>query len=160
MNSPLQAGQPAPDFSLPTTAGPRQLDDYRGRYLVLYFYPKDDTPGCTQQALAFTQACAEFARLGADILGVSRDPLGKHTRFIAKNDLGVVLASDEQGLASEAYGTWVEKSMYGRTYMGMARSTFLIAPDGQIVQVWPKVRVKDHVGEVLAAIALHSGAKD
>ena len=135
-----------------TTAGKRRLADYAGKYLVLYFYPKDDTPGCTQEALDFTAHAKAFEKAGAVVLGVSRDSLSRHEKFSAKHNLTVQLGSDEDGKVSEAYGTWEEKSMYGRTYMGMARRTFLIGPDGKIIRVWPKVRVKGHAQEVLENI--------
>lgn len=156
MASELKAGDAAPEFSLPTMRGQRTLGDYRGRYLVLYFYPKDDTPGCTQEALEFNELADAFIALGAELLGVSRDPLPKHEKFAAKHALTFLLGSDEDGHVSQAYGTWVEKSMYGRSYMGMARATFLINPDGVISRVWPKVRVKGHAQEVLSEITSHA----
>ncbi|GGX59231.1 peroxiredoxin [Litorimonas cladophorae] len=150
----LKAGQSAPDFSMDVTGmdEPATLSTYSGRYLVLYFYPKDDTPGCTTEALGFTAHKAVFASLNADILGVSRDTIEKHNKFIAKKDLGIALGSDHTGDVTDAYGVWVEKSMYGKTYMGIQRATFLIGPDGTIVEVWPKVRVKGHVEDVLARL--------
>ena len=153
MSVELSPGDKAPAFSLETTAGPKRLKDFAGSHLVLYFYPKDDTPGCTQEALDFTAHAKAFAKAGAAVLGVSRDPLAKHEKFAAKYALTVLLGSDADGAVSDAYGTWEEKSMYGRTYMGMARRTFLIGPTGRIVRVWPKVKVKGHSEEVLAAIA-------
>lgn len=158
MASAPAEGRKAPAFSLETTAGKRRLKDYAGRWLVLYFYPKDDTPGCTREAEDFTAHAKDFDAAGADILGVSRDPLAKHEKFAAKYKLTVALGSDEDGKVSDAYGTWVEKSMYGRTYMGMARSTFLIAPDGRIARIWPKVKVAGHAAEVLAEIKTRSEA--
>lgn len=152
-----QEGRKAPAFTVTTAAGKRRLADYAGSYLVLYFYPKDDTPGCTQEALDFTAHAADFEVAGAKILGISRDSLAKHEKFAAKHGLAVELGSDEDGKVSDAYGTWVEKSMYGRTYMGMARSTFLIGPDGKIVRIWAKVRVKGHAGEVLGEINSRKG---
>jgi len=153
MRVELNPGDKAPAFSFETTAGPKRLKDFAGGHLVLYFYPKDDTPGCTQEALDFTAHAKAFAKAGATVLGVSRDTLAKHEKFAAKYDLNVLLGSDADGAVSDAYGTWEEKSMYGRTYMGMARRTFLIGPTGRIVRVWPKVKVKGHAEEVLAAIA-------
>ena len=123
-----------------------------GHALVLYFYPKDDTSGCTRQAQDFSARAGEFAAAGARILGVSRDPMRNHDRFIAKYDLAVPLASDEDGAISDAFGTWVQKSMYGRKYMGMERATFLIDKDGRVVREWRKVKVPGHVDEVLAAV--------
>lgn len=152
MTNGPQEGRKAPAFSMETTAGKRRLADYAGKYLVLYFYPKDDTPGCTQEALDFTAHAKAFEKAGAVVLGVSRDSLSRHEKFSAKHNLTVQLGSDEDGKVSEAYGTWEEKSMYGRTYMGMARRTFLIGPDGKIIRVWPKVRVKGHAEEVLENI--------
>ena len=123
-----------------------------GRPTVLYFYPKDDTSGCTREAQDFTALADDFAKAGARIVGVSRDPMKRHDKFIAKYDLKVPLASDEGGTISQAFETWVEKSMYGRRYMGMERSTFLIAADGRIVRAWRKVKVPGHAEAVLAAV--------
>ena len=120
--------------------------------LVLYFYPKDDTSGCTKEAQDFTELAGDFARAGAKVVGVSRDPMKKHDKFIAKYDLKVPLASDEDGAISDAFGTWVEKSMYGRKYMGMERSTFLIGKDGKVARAWRKVKVPGHAAEVLKAL--------
>jgi peroxiredoxin Q/BCP len=128
-----------------------QLDS-PGAPLVLYFYPKDDTSGCTKEAQDFTELSADFAKAGAKIVGVSRDPMKKHDKFIAKYDLKVPLASDEDGRISDAFGTWIEKSMYGRKYMGMERATFLIGRDGKVVKAWRKVKVPDHAAEVLKAV--------
>ena len=122
-----------------------------GGLLVLYFYPKDDTSGCTREAQDFTALAGDFAAAGARIVGVSRDPMNKHDKFIAKYDLAVPLASDEDGAISDAFGTWIEKSMYGRKYMGMERATFLIAADGRVVRAWRKVKVPGHAEAVLAA---------
>jgi peroxiredoxin Q/BCP len=118
---------------------------------VLYFYPKDDTSGCTRQAQDFTAMAADFEAAGVKVIGVSRDPMAKHDKFIGKYGLTVPLASDEDGRISDAFGTWVQKSMYGRKYMGMERSTFLISPDGQVLRVWRKVKVPGHAQEVLDA---------
>ncbi|MEQ3651619.1 peroxiredoxin [Hyphomonas sp.] len=145
----LQDGEKAPDFSMPSTSGSIQLKDFAGGYLVLYFYPKDDTPGCTNEAKDFSEMIEAFAARNAKIVGVSRDPLSKHEKFAAKHDLKVILGSDESGKVTESYGTWVEKNMYGRTYMGIARQTFLIGPDGSIIKSWKKVRVKGHAEGVL-----------
>ena len=153
MTLPLKPGDRAPSFSLETTAGVRRLKDFAGRSLVLYFYPKDDTPGCTQEALEFTALAGDFERAGASVLGISRDTLTRHKTFAAKHALTVLLGSDASGEVSQACGTWEEKSMYGRTYMGMARRTFLIGPTGRILRLWPKVTVKGHAGEVLLALA-------
>jgi peroxiredoxin Q/BCP len=122
-----------------------------GGPLVLYFYPKDDTSGCTKEAQDFTELAGDFAKAGARVVGISRDPMKKHDKFIAKYDLKVPLASDEDGAISDAFGTWVEKSMYGRKYMGMERSTFLIGKDGRVAKAWRKVKVPGHAAEVLKA---------
>ena len=123
-----------------------------GQPLVLYFYPKDDTSGCTKEAQDFTELAGDFAKAGAKVVGLSRDPMKKHDKFIAKYDLKVPLASDEDGAISDAFGTWVEKSMYGRKYMGMERSTFLIGNDGRVAKAWRKVKVPGHAAEVLKAV--------
>ncbi|MFN3312404.1 MAG: peroxiredoxin [Hyphomonas sp.] len=156
MASAPAEGRKAPAFTLETTAGKRKLADHAGRWLVLYFYPKDDTPGCTKEAQDFSAHADAFEAAGASILGISRDPLPRHEKFAVKYDLAVALGSDEAGKVSDAYGTWEEKSMYGRTYMGMARRTFLIAPDGRIARIWPKVKVAGHAAEVLAEITERS----
>jgi peroxiredoxin Q/BCP len=122
-----------------------------GRPLVLYFYPKDDTSGCTREAQDFTGLAGEFEKAGVTIVGVSRDPMKKHDKFIAKYDLAVPLVSDEDGAVSDAFGTWVEKSMYGRKYMGMERATYLIGADGRVLKAWRKVKVPGHAEEVLKA---------
>jgi thioredoxin-dependent peroxiredoxin len=122
-----------------------------GRPLVLYFYPKDDTSGCTREAQDFTVLAGEYAKAGVTVLGVSRDAMKKHEKFIAKYDLAVPLVADEDGRISEAFGTWVEKSMYGRKYMGMERATYLIAADGRVLKAWRKVKVPNHAQEVLEA---------
>jgi peroxiredoxin Q/BCP len=122
-----------------------------GRPLVVYFYPKDDTSGCTREAQDFTALASEFAKAGARVIGVSRDPMKKHEKFIGKYDLAVPLVSDEDGRISDAFGTWVEKSMYGRKYMGMERATYLIGADGSVLKAWRKVKVPNHAREVLAA---------
>jgi peroxiredoxin Q/BCP len=124
-----------------------------GQPLVLYFYPKDDTSGCTKEAQDFTELAGAFAKAGAKVVGLSRDPMKKHDKFITKYELKVPLASDEDGTISDAFGTWVEKSMYGRKYMGMERSTFLIGKDGRVLKAWRKVKVPGHAAEVLKAVA-------
>ncbi|WP_422006954.1 thioredoxin-dependent thiol peroxidase [Pyruvatibacter mobilis] len=147
------AGDKAPAFSMPTDGdGTAALKDYKGKPLVLYFYPKDDTSGCTKQAIGFSERLKDFEKAGAAILGVSRDPVKKHDKFKDKHDLTITLGSDEEGTVTEAYGVWVEKSMYGRKYMGIERSTFLIDGKGKIARVWRKVKVPGHVDEVLDAV--------
>jgi len=152
MANPLQAGDKAPNFSMPSTEGDISLKDFEGSYLVLYFYPRDNTPGCTTEAKDFTALVDEFGARNAKIVGVSRDSMTKHENFKAKQDLKVILASDEDGKTTESYGTWVEKNMYGKTHMGVARETFLIDPTGKIIKLWKKVRVKGHAQEVLEAL--------
>ncbi|HSG34618.1 MAG TPA: peroxiredoxin [Sphingomonadaceae bacterium] len=146
-------GDRIPDIVLEALDGkPVRVSDFAGRPVVLFFYPKDDTPGCTTENKDFTRLKPEFDKAGVALLGVSKDPPGKHRRFIEKHRLSVPLASDpvENGLA-DALGIWVEKSMYGRTYMGMERTTYLVGADGRIARVWRKVKVKGHAEEVLAA---------
>lgn len=149
----ITEGAAAPDFTMETNEGPVSLSDYRGKRLVLYFYPKDNTSGCTTQAKQFTEFKAEFDKAGVEILGVSKDSIASHEKFIEKQELGIRLASDPENQVIDAYGSWVEKNMYGRKYMGIERSTFLIGPDGKIEHVWRKVRVKGHVEKVLERIA-------
>ena len=146
-----QEGDTAPGFTLPTEDGQVSVSDFVGRKLVLYFYPKDDTSGCTKQAVGFSERLSEFETAGAAVLGVSRDPVAKHAKFRAKHALTVPLASDEAGEVCEAYGVWKEKQMYGKTYLGIERSTFLIGADGKIARIWRKVRVPGHVEDVLEA---------
>ena len=147
----LQEGDPAPDFDMPATGGRRvSLGAMPGRPFVLYFYPKADTPGCTKEACAFQEALPQLGRLGVEVIGVSRDTLPALEKFAAKYGLAFPLASDEGGVA-EAYATWVEKSMYGRTYWGMERSTFLVGKDGRIARVWRKVSVPKHAAQVMEA---------
>ena len=149
----LNPGDTAPDFTLPTDGGGTvSLSDLRGKHVILYFYPKDDTPGCTKQAIGFSEVIDEIHALGAEVIGVSKDTPAKHDKFVAKHDLKVRLGSDEDTEVLQAYGAWAEKSMYGKTYMGIVRSTVLIGPDGKVVRVWPKVRVKGHVEEVVEAL--------
>lgn len=152
MTLDLKAGDPAPDFDMPTDGGGGvSLAGLKGKAVVLYFYPKDDTSGCTNEAKGFTEAAGDFAKAGAVVVGVSKDSVKSHDKFKAKYDLNVILGSDPEGAVLEAYGVWVKKSMYGREYMGIERATFLIGPDGKIARVWRKVRVPGHVAEVLAA---------
>ncbi len=150
---PLKPGDKAPDFTLPTDGGGTlKLSQLRGKPVVLYFYPKDDTPGCTKEACGFRDSMLALAKASATVIGVSKDSVAKHDRFKAKHDLNFTLASDEDGKICEAYGTWVEKSLYGRKYMGIDRATFLIDGKGVIRNVWRKVKVPGHVEEVLAAV--------
>ena len=151
--STLQTGQPAPDFTCATDRGGEMtLSDLHGQYVVLYFYPKDDTPGCTKEACGFNDALQDFKSLNAEIVGVSKDTVSKHDKFKDKYGLNFTLISDENGDVCEKYGTWVEKNMYGRKYMGIERATFLINPDGTIAKIWRKVKVKGHVDEVQSEI--------
>jgi len=149
MSEPTVGGQ-APHFMLETAEGPVTLADFKGRTLALYFYPKDDTTGCTKEAQEFTALAPEFAKAGVSVIGVSKDSLKAHAKFTAKYELGIPLGSDPEGAVVEAYGSWVEKSLYGRKYMGIDRSTFLIQ-DGVVRQIWRKVKVAGHAAEVLAA---------
>jgi len=149
--SELTEGARAPDFELESADGPIRLADFAGRTLVLYFYPKDDTTGCTREAQDFTVLAADFAKAGASVLGVSKDTVKSHVKFAGKYDLAVRLGSDPSGAVVEGYGAWVEKSMYGRNYMGIERCTFLIR-DGVIRRVWRKVKVAGHAQDVLAAV--------
>jgi peroxiredoxin Q/BCP len=152
MPTALVAGAKAPDFTLAGDDGRNvSLADFRGRKLVLYFYPKADTPGCTREAMAFSALKPRFAKADTVILGVSADPVKAQDAFKRKHGLAIALASDETHKMLAAYGVWGEKSMYGRTYMGITRATFLIGPDGRIARTWPKVRVDGHAEEVLAA---------
>jgi peroxiredoxin Q/BCP len=144
-------GHKAPSITLSASDGSNVDLAAPGRPLVLYFYPKDDTSGCTREAQDFTALASDFDKAGVKVIGVSRDPMKKHEKFIAKYDLAVPLASDEDGRISDAFGTWVQKSMYGRKYMGMERSTFLIGADGRVLRSWRKVKVPGHAQEVLAA---------
>ena len=152
MGEELAAGAKAPAFTLPRDGGGMvSLKDFKGRNLVLYFYPKADTPGCTKEAIAFSSLRAAFARTGTDILGVSADSVKAQDKFKAKHKLTIALGSDETKKMLEAYGAWGEKSMYGRKYMGVHRKTFLIDGQGRIARVWPKVTVPGHAEEVLDA---------
>jgi peroxiredoxin Q/BCP len=148
----ITAGAKAPKFTLPRDGGGTvSLADFRGRKLVVYFYPKADTSGCTREAQDFSRLAAGFAKAGTAVLGVSADPVKKLDRFKTKHDLSVALGSDERHDMLEAYGVWAKKSMYGRSYMGVLRNTVLIGPDGRIAQVWEKVKIDGHADEVLAA---------
>lgn len=148
----LDIGHPAPDFTLPRDGGDEvTLSDLRGEQVVLYFYPKDNTPGCTTEALEFTALAKEFAAAGTRVFGVSKDSVKKHDNFCAKHDLGVPLLSDAEGDVCERYGVWVEKQMYGKTYMGIQRATYLIDAEGNISRTWPKVKPAGHAAEVLEA---------
>ena len=148
----LAAGAKAPAFALPRDGGGTiALAEFAGRKLVLYFYPRADTSGCTKEAIDFSRLKTNFARAGAEILGVSADPIPAQDAFKKKHDLSIALASDEKHRMLEAYGVWQEKSMYGRKFFGIVRTTFLIGPDLHIAKVWPKVSVAGHAEEVLAA---------
>ncbi len=158
--SELSIGDKAPDFHLPVDGGDiMSLSGLKGKSVILYFYPKDDTPGCTAEACGFNEALAAFKKLDAIILGVSKDTVAKHEKFKKKYDLKFNLVSDETGTLCESYGTWVEKSMYGKKYMGIDRATFLIDPQGKIACIWRKVKVPGHVEEVKKALSdLHKKA--
>ncbi len=152
MTGILQIGDKAPGFALPSGDGEQiQVSDYLGKNLVIFFYPKDDTPGCTKESIAFSQNQKAFQDANTEIVGVSIDSPKSHQKFTNKHDLTVPLASDEEKAAVEAYGVWVEKNMYGRKYMGTERATFLIGKDGNIAQIWRKVKVPGHVEAVLEA---------
>lgn len=153
MSSTFNVGDPMPDSALVAPdGGTVKLSDFAGQKLVVFFYPKDDTPGCTVENQDFSALADDFAKAGAALLGVSKDPPKKHQKFIAKHSLVAPLASDpEEGGLSDALGIWTEKSMYGRTYMGMLRTTYLVGADGRIARIWDKVKVKGHAQEVLEA---------
>ncbi|GAB4137124.1 MAG: hypothetical protein Tsb0016_02050 [Sphingomonadales bacterium] len=152
MTQAPQAGDKAPDFKMATDGNATlSLADIKGKTLVLYFYPKDDTPGCTNEARDFSALAPAFKKAGAVIVGVSKDSVAKHDKFKAKHDLAVTLASDPDGEVIEKYGVWVQKKLYGREYMGIERATFLIDGKGVVRQVWHQVKVKGHAEEVLAA---------
>jgi thioredoxin-dependent peroxiredoxin len=149
----VQDGDPAPGFTLADAEGKTtRLSDLKGRYAVVYFYPKDGTPGCTKEALDFTALKPEFDKLGAGVFGVSPDSVKAHAKFRDKHALKIALLADAEKAAIEAYGVWTEKKLYGRAYMGVERSTFLIGPDGTILKSWRGVKVPGHAAEVLAAL--------
>ncbi|MEK9796820.1 MAG: thioredoxin-dependent thiol peroxidase [Alphaproteobacteria bacterium] len=148
----VNEGDKAPEFSMPTDSGGTiSLKDLKGRPVVLYFYPKDSTPGCTKEACAFRDLMPDFSKIDAEIIGVSKDSVKRHENFKAKNELPFTLASDEDGDVCETYGVWAEKSMYGRKFMGIERATFLIDGKGRVRKVWRKVKVPGHAEEVLDA---------
>ena len=145
----VEVGKKAPDFTAATDGGKKlKLSELRGKPVVLYFYPKDDTPGCTAQACGFRDAAPDFKKLKAQVVGISRDSVTRHDKFKAKYELNFPLVSDEDGKICEKYGTWIEKSLYGRKYMGIDRATFLIDKDGVVAKVWNKVKVAGHVDDV------------
>lgn len=150
--SELTVGEKAPDFDLPTDTGRVSLSDFKGRKVVLFFYPKDDTPGCTTESQGFSEAKADFEAAGAVVVGVSKDTAVKHGKFRAKHGLTVELGSDAESDVIERYGAWVEKSLYGRQYMGIDRSTWLIDGDGVLRAIWRKVKVPGHVEKVLETV--------
>ncbi len=148
----IEIGDKAPDFTLPTDGGGKvTLSKLRGRKVVLYFYPKDDTSGCTAEACGFRDSFPKFGKLDATVIGISRDSVASHDKFKQKHDLPFTLAADEKGAVTESYGVWVQKSMYGRKYMGIERATFLVDEKGVVRGLWRKVKVSGHVEAVLAA---------
>ena len=148
----------APDFTLPRDGGGDvSLSDLRGSVVVLFFYPRDDTPGCTKESIGFSQDLQSFADVGAQVFGISKDTVAKHDKFVAKHSLTTPLLSDADGTMCQDYGVWVEKNMYGRKSMGIERSTFVIDGEGKILRVWRKVKVDGHVAEVLDAVRAHQG---
>ena len=152
MAKDLEVGDPAPNIDLPTDGGGKfKLSGERGKAVVVYFYPKDDTSGCTLEAIDFSGRKKDFEKAGATIIGISPDSVSDHDKFKAKHNLTISLAADEKKDVAEAYGVWVEKSMYGRKYMGVDRSTFLVDPKGKLARIWRKVKVEGHVQEVLDA---------
>lgn len=149
---PLKEGAKAPAFELPRDGGGNvSLGDFKGQKLVLYFYPKADTPGCTRESIEFSKLKPAFAKAGAEVIGISADPVKSQDAFKKKHKLSVALLSDEKHAMLKAYGAWAKKSMYGRSFMGIVRMTVLVGPDGKIARIWPKVRVDGHAEEVLAA---------
>lgn len=149
----LGVGAQAPDFDLPRDGGGRvSLSQFEGKAVVLFFYPKDDTTGCTAESIAFTRLEPEFAAADTVVIGMSPDSVKSHDKFVRKHDLSVLLVSDEEKTTLEAYGVWREKSMYGRKYMGVERTTFLLDKDGRIEKIWPKVKVDGHAEDVLNAV--------
>jgi len=154
----METGQTAPDFTLPTdSSGLVSLSSLRGNMVVLYFYPKDNTPGCTTEAIAFSQLKKDFDAYGVKIIGVSKDSPRKHDNFKQKHQLTITLASDAEDEMISAYGVWVQKKLYGREYMGIERATFLIGADGKIAHAWRKVKVKDHDQDVLETVKSFAG---
>ncbi|MGR3712239.1 MAG: peroxiredoxin [Shimia sp.] len=150
MTEPLKI---APDFTLPSTGGTDvTLSDLRPAPVVLFFYPRDNTSGCTKESIAFSELLGDFSAAGAQVFGISKDSLNRHDKFVAKQNLTVPLLSDEHGTVCEDFGVWAEKKMYGKTFMGIVRSTFLIDGEGRIARHWPKVKVDGHAAEVLAAL--------
>jgi len=148
----VEAGKKAPDFTAPTDGGSKlKLSDLKGKTVILYFYPKDDTTGCTKEACGFRDSLPDFSKAKATVIGVSKDSVERHDKFKAKYDLPFTLVSDTDGKICEKYGTWIEKSLYGRKYMGIDRATFLIDKTGTVRNVWRKVKVPGHVEAVLAA---------
>lgn len=148
-----EISQVAPDFTLPVTGGGEiTLSDLRGAPVVLFFYPRDDTPGCTKESIGFSEELDQFDAAGARVFGISRDSMDKHDKFAAKHGLTVPLLSDTDGAVTEAYGVWVEKNMYGKKSMGIERATYLIDAEGKIARIWRKVKVPGHVEEVLEAV--------
>lgn len=153
----LQVGDKAPDFKLPIGENETfKLSDFKGQPVIVYFYPKDDTSGCTKEACSFTENIAAFNRIKAKIIGISKDSLKSHEKFIEKYGLKFPLGSDEDGKVCEKYGTWIEKSMYGRKYMGIDRATFLIDENGRIAEIWRKVKVPGHTEAVLESLKIIS----
>jgi thioredoxin-dependent peroxiredoxin len=149
----MKIGELVPDVKLPSSSGKEvSLHDFKGKNIVLYFYPKDDTPGCTKEACEFRDMNSDFSDLNAVIIGLSKDPLSKHEKFIDKYELPFELLADEEFVLLKAFGAWKEKSMYGKSFMGIERSTFLIDEDGKLVKEWRKVKVTNHVKEVLEAL--------
>jgi len=149
----VTVGKPAPDFTLPTDGGGKlSLKSLRGQNVVIYFYPKDDTSGCTAEACGFRDQLPKFGKVNATVIGISRDSVASHDKFKKKYDLPFTLASDEKGTVTERYGVWVEKSLYGRKYMGIERATFLIDDKGVVRQAWRQVKVPGHVDEVQKAV--------
>lgn len=147
----VEAGDKAPEFEVEGVDGPIRSADFAGKPYVVYFYPKDDTTGCTKEAQDFSALTGDFAKLGIPVLGISKDSVASHRKFIAKYELAIPLGSDPEGVVIERFGSWVEKSMYGRQYMGIDRSTFLIGKDGVVARVWRKVKTNGHGAEVLKA---------
>jgi len=148
----LEVGDSVPDFTLPTDDGSDvSLKDFRGSKLVIYFYPKDNTPGCTNEAIGFSKLAEAFKKAETEIIGISKDSVKKHRNFRNKHDLTIRLASDAEGDVCERFGVWQEKSMYGRRFMGITRATFLVDREGRIARIWPKVKVNGHAEEVLEA---------